>query len=1203
MSVADPVLDAMIEDVANRLQAGGDVDLEAIARRDPERAELLRQFLPAIRMMADLGRSLVQDAAGGESSGPGPDTLGVLGDYRILREIGRGGMGIVYQAEQVSLGRRVALKVLPLAAAIDPKQLVRFQIEAQAAAHLHHTNIVPVYAVGCERGLNYYAMQFIEGPSLAAVIRELRRRDGAAAEGQLGAAGMASVMAGDLAEGRLEPARSEDATEPREGPTAMEDPHRTTDGRAPEGAGAGMRKRPSHGRAYFRAVAHLGIQAAEALDYAHRMGIVHRDIKPANVLVDVRGNLWITDFGLARMQEGSDLTMTGDLLGTLRYMSPEQALAQRIVVDYRTDIYSLGATLYELLTLLPAFDGRDRQDVLRQIASEEPRPPRRIDPAVPRELETIVQKAMTKEPSGRYATAQDLAADLRRFLADQPIRAKPPTMLERITKWARRHQAATAAAISAGAFALVTMGVGGLIIGKIQAEAARHKAQAEVKQAADRELASRRELALQAIQRTLMTSRKKGWSERAWTEVSRAVALCDVPRLQPLAVAAMVGLDAETRREFRDFGARSLAFDPKGRLLMGGVTDPRDRHKRLGARLWDGVGLQQPEELGTAADGPVGFRADGSPVQLVVGGQERTLTLVDLSRRVAPLRFQVPGALALGTGDAPPPVEMLPDGALVAAAVRVANGKPTLVVWDGLTGKVLHRFETECRCTAFSPDGAFVAAGDAVGQVVLWSMATGRAVARLDAGNRINVLSFGRSPRFSPDGPGQVPSLRRWQLAAGDGGGNVTVWDLGSEILRVRSVCRGSHNEVFALSFSPDGSMLASAGRTRARLWDPATGTLLLSMVAGTYQYGLAFSQDGRRLAIGSDEAWGSPGEVLLLELIDGRGVRTLRGLSGLIAATILSPDDRLVAALSHDWRVGVWERETGRLRLVLSVPPGLYQDNAALALSPDDRLLAYTSDRQAGLWEIETGRLLASWSLLVGLQDKLVFPGPGRLLLARAETTDPSVAPYGTDPGNYPRSCAIYDLLGKNPTVPIRRIDEMSLGTEGIALSPDGSTLVLDGYAVHRGRKVRSLDAIDLSTGVRKWTIPARAQATEYWQGHLTFDPTGKLLKALVSRSDAVLIDMVAGRSREGGDGIHSLGPGAELGIGCSSEREEHWLLELGRKAPLLAVDTATTPLGLDQFSRDGRFIVGISPLGDWVTVCDLAEIQRRLSGVGLGW
>jgi tetratricopeptide (TPR) repeat protein len=201
----------------------------------------------------------------------------------------------------------------------------------------------------------------------------------------------------------------------------------------------------------------LGIQAAEALDHAHGHGVIHRDIKPANLMLDAAGRLWVTDFGLARLQDENGLTMTGDLLGTLRYMSPEQALAQRGYLDHRTDIYSLGVTLYELLTLQPAFPGDNRQTVLRQIAEREPIAPRRQNPAVPRELETILLKAMAKEPESRYATAQELAEDLRRFLEYKPIRAKRPTLWERVVKWSRRHS--TAVAATAGALILMIVGL------------------------------------------------------------------------------------------------------------------------------------------------------------------------------------------------------------------------------------------------------------------------------------------------------------------------------------------------------------------------------------------------------------------------------------------------------------------------------------------------------------------------------------------------------------------------------------------------------------------------------------------------------------------------------------------------------------------------------------------------------------------------
>jgi tetratricopeptide (TPR) repeat protein len=215
-------------------------------------------------------------------------------------------------------------------------------------------------------------------------------------------------------------------------------------------------------------VAEWGIQAAEGLEHAHQMGIVHRDIKPSNLLVDASGHLWITDFGLAQILapspvagegwgEGGCLTMTGDILGTLRYMSPEQAAGRSRVLDHRTDVYSLGVTLYELLTLRPPFSGDDRHEVLRQIGDDEPPTLRQLNREIPRDLETIVLKAMSKEPQVRYATALDMAEDLQRFLADEPIRAKRAGPLVRVKKWSKRHKT-VAAVVVATLFAVAVFG-------------------------------------------------------------------------------------------------------------------------------------------------------------------------------------------------------------------------------------------------------------------------------------------------------------------------------------------------------------------------------------------------------------------------------------------------------------------------------------------------------------------------------------------------------------------------------------------------------------------------------------------------------------------------------------------------------------------------------------------------------------------------
>jgi serine/threonine protein kinase/tetratricopeptide (TPR) repeat protein len=476
-----PVLDRLVEELTNQIQAGASIDLEAYARQYPEYAESIRQLLPALEVLADLGRSAARGAAPAHSAGLKPAAeLGELGDYRILREVGRGGMGVVYEARQLSLGRRVALKVLPFAAALDPRQLQRFKVEAQAAALLHHTHIVPVFAVGVERGVHYYAMQFIEGRTLSEVIRELRRLNGLLPKDEEpGASDRSTVeLAAGLASGQLTPAGPRpDASPPPPAPQpAATD---STSGPLVLSSGSSIT-----GRAFFQAAARLGIQAAEALEYAHSLGVVHRDIKPANLLLDTRGKLWVTDFGLAQVQAeaGLTLTLTGDVLGTLRYMSPEQALGRRALVDHRSDIYSLGVTLYELLTLRPAVGGSDRQEILRRIAFEETPGLRRLNPAVPRELETIVLKAMAKEPEGRYATAQELADDLTRFLEHRPIQARRPSVAERAAKWARRHIAVVASVLMLLVISVIGFGLATLLIWREQARTHRaYQAEAQLR--------------------------------------------------------------------------------------------------------------------------------------------------------------------------------------------------------------------------------------------------------------------------------------------------------------------------------------------------------------------------------------------------------------------------------------------------------------------------------------------------------------------------------------------------------------------------------------------------------------------------------------------------------------------------------------------------------------------------------------------------
>jgi serine/threonine protein kinase len=375
--------------------------------RYPDLADEIKEVFPALAGIEQVEEDLQAPA---EKQVPPPKQIG---DFRILREIGRGGMGVVYEAEQVSLGRRVALKVLPLHAIKDAKALERFRREARAAARLHHTNIVPVFEVGQDGDACFYAMQFIQGQGLDQVIDELRHLRAASPSHTRGANGATSKGPSPTGNPtQALPALSEAARSLLTGEftlspitVAQHGPPRVKGSRDSSAAASAVLPGQtqfstveSDRRHYFESVARIGQQAAAALAYAHQRGVLHRDIKPSNLLLDASGVVWVADFGLAKTEEDG-LTQTGDILGTFRYMALERFQG---VSDARSDVYALGLTLYELLTLRPGFDSHDRLRIMEQVKEQEPPTPRSLDSRIPRDLEIIVLTAIAKDPKRRY---------------------------------------------------------------------------------------------------------------------------------------------------------------------------------------------------------------------------------------------------------------------------------------------------------------------------------------------------------------------------------------------------------------------------------------------------------------------------------------------------------------------------------------------------------------------------------------------------------------------------------------------------------------------------------------------------------------------------------------------------------------------------------------------------------------------------------
>ncbi len=409
----DP-FDMVLEEISQRLTRGETVAPEAYIAKYPEYSDRLRRAISSMFAMIKLGRDTGQD----ESL---PQEFSPLGDYRIVGELGRGGMGVVYEAEQMSLGRRVAIKVLRLAALLDETRLERFRNEARAAAMLDHTNIVRIHSVGCERGIHYFAMSLVDGQSLAEVIGNLR--------------------SAKLPKNATDAGSSQPTASPPSSGTGASAEKSSKAGRLVGKADnetltiAQLTTQHSHDRrAYFRSIARLTAEAARALHYAHQQGVIHRDIKPSNLMIDRFGKLHVTDFGLARILSDASLTASTDMPGTLRYMSPEQCSSETIV-DHRTDIFSLGLTLFELATGEPARGAETRPQLLAQVQAGESSAPSDIRRDVPRDLETIILKATDQHPDQRYASSAALADDLQRFAQDRVILARRASHWENLRRW------------------------------------------------------------------------------------------------------------------------------------------------------------------------------------------------------------------------------------------------------------------------------------------------------------------------------------------------------------------------------------------------------------------------------------------------------------------------------------------------------------------------------------------------------------------------------------------------------------------------------------------------------------------------------------------------------------------------------------------------------------------------------------------------
>jgi WD40 repeat protein/serine/threonine protein kinase len=864
-------LELVLEEYRVRQRWGDQPPHQEYLQRFPDHGPLLQEQLAQVDSDLSAEENTQYRQITSSNTVPSPALAsGRFGDYELLEEIARGGMGVVYKARQVSLKRVVALKMILSGQLASEEDVRRFRSEAEAAANLQHPSIVRIYEVGTIDGQHYFSMDFIEGHSLAdqAVL----------------------------------------------GPLEMEE------------------------------AARLVCQVATAIEYAHQQGILHRDLKPHNVLMDAKNQPWVTDFGLAKRIEGqSDLTGTGQVLGTPSYMPPEQASADAAAVGPTSDVYSLGAILYELVTARPPFKAQTPLDTLLQVLVEEPVAPHSLNGSVPADLETIILKCLEKDPRRRYQSAQGLVEELGRYLAGEPIQARPIGPWERAWRWCRR-KPTLAALYGTAATLMLILGIGGTMVAVQQSRNARQET--SLRQQADG--------ATKKARQNLQVA--EGERKRANREATAARDSAEEAR-HNLRIAEQNLYHAYMLQARIDWKERNL------KRLAQTLDQFRDDEalKSFEWHYWKSL-LKSDAVTLQGHDGPVRALVcspDGKWLASAGDDQAIKIWQVETGQLTVTLRGHEKIIHGLSFSH---------DGLRLASA----SGDRTVRIWNVMTGKelqVLAGHQGSVASVSFHSDGKRVASGGGDRTVKIWDLDSGEAIKTI-AGHKGQVTSV----CYSLDGT----------LLAAGGTLFLRLYDNNGVYVGGLS---GPSTYVRSIALSPQGKYLAARHHELARpggirskevvqLWDVASRRKLMIMrgCAGSGSMSLSFSSDGKLLAAPSDD-----GAVKVWRIPTGEEVLRLEGHVGAVTAVAFHPDGKRLASAGHDRTVKVWDVFTQERVLTLT---GHKRFIKSLAFRPDGKQLASTSGDQAvKLWDIAAQEEVGTLETSKGPLEVITYSSDGKLL------------------------------------------------------------------------------------------------------------------------------------------------------------------------------------------------------------------------------